>query len=796
MNKSSDPGQRTSELTQTSYEAGTKASDSESQFRNIMRQAPVAMAILRGEDFVVEMANDSYLNIVDRNEEELVGKPLFAGLPEVREYVEPILTDVLKSGIAYHGYAFEVTLRRFGEPQQCYFNFVYQPLFEGSEQASGVIVVATEVTQQVLSKLGLQRSENQFRNLVTQSPFAKAIFKGPEFVISIANESMLTLWRRKLEDVVDRKLLDVFPELNGQKFLGILREVYENGKIFRENEALAYVDGPGGLREHYLDYQYAPMFEVDGSVSGIMVSVNDVTDKVKLRQQYSETADRLSLATDGTMLATWDLNLLTGEIIYSGRLAVIFGYKETDILTHAELRAHLHPDDRHSIVEKAFEQALVTGNYFYEARIVHNDQSIHWIRTQGRVFFGNDGVPNRMLGTMMDITDRKESDLALATSESKFRALADSMPQFVWTANTYGSLNYFNRSMVDYSGLAPDQLGGGGWLQMVHPDDRGGHLGIWATSRREGADFVFEHRLKRFDGEYRWHQSRAIPQYDANGDFQMWVGTSADIHDSKMFIDKLESKVQQRTRELTIVNNELVRTNMELAQFAYVASHDLQEPLRKIQTFAARILETEAQNLSERGRDYFSRMRASSTRMQQLIVDLLAFSKANAAEKLLERTDLNVVLQSVRDQLSDSILSKNASIVSDVLPVRSVIVYQFEQLFMNLIANALKFTQRDRAPKIEVKTGEIAGARIPLAEADRALTYQFLSFSDNGIGFEPHFKDRIFQVFQRLHNRSAYEGTGIGLAICKKIVENHNGLIDAEGTPGAGATFIIYLPKE
>jgi PAS domain S-box-containing protein len=796
VNKSSDPGQRRSKHTQTPYQADALSGDSESKFRNTMRQAPVAMAILRGEDFVVEMANDSYLNVVDRTEEELVGKPLFVGLPEVREYVEPILIDVLKTGIAYHGYEFEVVLRRFGQLQQCYFNFVYQPLFEDSDEASGIIVVATEVTQQVLSKEGLQRSESQFRNLVTQSQFAKAIFKGPEFVISIANESMLTIWRRKLDDVIGRKLLDVFPELDDQKFTGILREVYQNGKLYRENEALVYFDGPEGIREHYLDYQYAPMFELDGSVSAIMVSINDVTDKVKLRQQFSETADRLSLATDGTKLATWDLNLLTREIIYSGRLATIFGYNETDILTHAELRAHVHPDDRYAIVEKAFEQALVSGNYYYEARIIHNDQSIHWIRTQGRVFYGNDGLPNRMLGTMMDVTDQKESELALTTSESKFRALADSMPQFVWTSNTQGRLSYFNRSMVNYSGMAPEQIGGEGWLQMVHPDDRGGHLGIWAAARRDGRDFVFEHRLRRFDGEYRWHQSRAIPQYDVNGNIQMWVGTSSDIHDSKMFIDQLESKVQQRTRELTIANNELVRTNMELAQFAYVASHDLQEPLRKIQTFATRILETESQNLSERGRDYFKRMQASSTRMQQLIVDLLAFSRANVAEKLLDRADLNVVLQHVKDQLGDIILSKNAVVVSDVLPVRAVIVYQFEQLFMNLIANALKFTQPGHTPKIEIRTGEMRGGDIPLAEADPALTYRFISFSDNGIGFEPYFKDRIFQVFQRLHSRSAYEGTGIGLAICKKIVENHNGLIDAIGTPGLGSTFIVYLPED
>ncbi|SEJ12731.1 hypothetical protein SAMN05216327_106220 [Dyadobacter sp. SG02] len=776
--------------------AGAVAS-SESKFRDTVKQAPVGMAILRGEEFWVEMANDAYLRIVDRTEQELVGKSLFIGLPEVRTYVEPILLNVLHTGIAYHGNEFEVTLRRFGQPQQCYFNFVYQPLFDDDpENASGVMVVATEVTQQVLSKQALQRSENQFRNLVTQSQFAKAILKGPELVISIANESMLNIWRRSLEEVAGRRLVDVFPELRGQKFIGLLNEVYHNAKIYRENEAVAYVDGPGGLKKHYLDFQYAPIFEVDGTVSGIMASVNDVTDKVTLRQQFAETADRLSLATDGTRLATWDLNIQTKEIIYSGRMAVILGYAEDTILTHGEIRDRVHPEDRQAIVEKAFQTALETGTYYYEARIIHLDQSVHWIRTQGKVFFGDGHVPQRMLGTMMDITDRKESELALKTSEGKFRTLADSMPQFVWTASPQGNITYFNRSLLDYSGFSVVEIEKNGWLPLVHPDDLAESVNSWIESVTQGTEYLFEHRLKRSDGEYRWYQCRAIPQRNADGTIEMWVGTSLDIHDSRLFIDQLETKVQERTQQLQVVNNELVRTNMELAQFAYVASHDLQEPLRKIQTFATRILETEKERLSERGKDYFTRMQASSTRMQQLIIDLLAFSRANVAEKHLESIDLNQVLQNVKDQLSDIIQSENAVIKSDVLPVREVIVYQFEQLFMNLIANALKFIGPEREPVIEIRSGEVPGAAIPLAEADAARHYQYISFADNGIGFDPQYKDRIFQVFQRLHNRSAYEGTGIGLAICKKIVENHKGLIDAVGKPGIGSTFIIYLPVE
>ncbi|MBE9464675.1 PAS domain S-box protein [Dyadobacter subterraneus] len=916
------------ERVKTEIENAAKAKkqedNSESKFRNTMMQAPVGMIILRGRELIVEMANATYLEIVDKTEEDFVGKSLFDSLPEVKDRVNPILQGILTTGIPYYGNEFEVILRRSGIKETCYFNFVYQPLLETDGAIGGIIVVATEVTQQVKAKKALQQSETRFRNLVAQSQFAKAIFEGEDMVISLANEAMLKdLWKRELKDVQGKKLLDVFPELIDQKFPQILKDVYFNGITYRENEAMAFVETPEGPKIYYLDFQYAPIHEIDGSVSGVMVSVNNVTEKVEARQQVNDAVERLRLATEGTQLGTWDLNLKTRQVVYSPRLSELFGQPETKVLTHWDLRDQIYAEDK-DIIEQAYKIAFKTGIYYYEARVEHPDHSLHWVRTQGKVIFDQDGKPHRMLGTMMDIskqkeaekiieesekrykdlietlpvavytvdadglvnlynkaavklwgrepelgkdlwcgsyemytldgeflphaecpmgpalrekrsltaeayvkrpdgtlrhvianpqpifdsagnvtgalnvvidiTDRKEVEFALKTSEGKFRTLADSMPQFIWTADIEGNLNYFNRAVFDYSGLKFEQIQKDGWLQMVHPDDRGINIQLWSEAIGSGKEFVHEHRFRKFDGEYRWQLSRAIPQKDTDGVIQMWVGTSTDIHDSKLFIDELEAKVQQRTRELTVTNDELIRTNIELGQFAYVASHDLQEPLRKIQTFATRIMETEKNNLSDRGKDYFNRMQASSTRMQQLIVDLLAFSRANAVEKNFEHTDLNLLLQNVQEQLNESIQQKGAIITSTNLPSLNVIVYQFEQLFTNLITNSLKFVKNGVRPEINITAGIIAGRDLEYVEANPENDYHYLSFSDNGIGFDPQFKERIFQVFQRLHNKNSYEGTGIGLAICKKIVDNHLGIITAISNPDEGATFIIYIP--
>lgn len=773
-----------------------EAEDNSIKFRDTVRQAPVGMAILQGREMVVEMANYAYLSLVDRKEKEFIGRPLYVSLPEVEEAVGGILQRVFDTGIPYYGNEFEVFLNRHGQKEQCYFNFVYQP-FKSGNDVVGIIVVANEVTEQVKAKKGLERREYQFRNLVTQSQFAKAIFRGEDYVIGLVNESLLKIWRRELHEVEGRKLLDVFPELNDQVFPELLKKVFTTGEIYKENEAVAYIDGPGGMKKHFLDFQYAPMFEIDGSVSAIMVSVNDVTEKVELRQQFEEAAERLSLATDGTNLATWDLNIQTSEIIYSPRLAEIFGVENGVLLSLADIRSMLQSDDRENIVDKAFALALETGFYNYDARFVRSDKSIHWIRVQGKVLFDENHLPLRMLGTMMDITERIEAEFALRASEQKFRLLSDSMPQLVWTGDHEGHMNYFNYAVYEYTGLAWEELANDGWFKIVHQEDRIDNLLQWKKAVKLGQEFVFEHRFRRHDGEYRWQLSRATPQKDSDGVVKMWVGTSTDVHDRKMFISELEHKVQQRTKELTLMNHELIKTNLELGQFAYVASHDLQEPLRKIQMLSTRIFELEAATFSDKGKDYLQRLQASSVRMQQLIADLLAFSRANVVEKHFEKTDLNQVLGNVKEQISELIQQKGAVIVSDTLPELEIIAYQFEQLFTNLISNSLKFTKPGIFPVVTISSGKLLGEdAFPVAGLQSGRRYHFIRLSDNGIGFDPQFSGRIFQVFQRLHGRDKYEGTGIGLAICKKIVENHQGTIVANGETGLGATFTIYIPVE
>lgn len=265
---------------------------------------------------------------------------------------------------------------------------------------------------------------------------------------------------------------------------------------------------------------------------------------------------------------------------------------------------------------------------------------------------------------------------------------------------------------------------------------------------------------------------------------------------------------EKRAAELSIANAELafqneekekraaelIIANKELLAFTYISSHDLQEPLRKIQTFVTIILENENENLSENGKYNFLRMQLAAGRMQLLIDDLLAFSRIATTELKFEKTELNLIIEEVKADLKDTILEKNASIEAFEIGSANIIAFQFRQLMYNLISNALKFSKPEIPSHIIIDSKIVKGDKLNNTKLSPEKNYCHIAVKDNGIGFEPHFSERIFEVFQKLHGKEVYTGTGIGLAIVKKIVENHNGIITATSELGLGARFDIYIP--
>lgn len=266
---------------------------------------------------------------------------------------------------------------------------------------------------------------------------------------------------------------------------------------------------------------------------------------------------------------------------------------------------------------------------------------------------------------------------------------------------------------------------------------------------------------------------------------QKWV---KDLRIANIELAFQNNEKEKRAAELAIANKELLA-------FTYISSHDLQEPLRKIQTFITIILENENENLSENGKYNFERMQLAAGRMQQLIDDLLAFSRVATTELNFEKTNLNQIIEEVKAELKDTIHEKQATIEIGELGTPNLIAFQFRQLMYNLISNALKFSNPEIPSYIIITKRMVKGHEVNNEKLSKGKSYFHIKVKDNGIGFEPHFSERIFGVFQKLHGKEVYSGTGIGLAIVKKIAENHNGIIAATGELKKGATFDIYIPS-
>lgn len=358
----------------------------------------------------------------------------------------------------------------------------------------------------------------------------------------------------------------------------------------------------------------------------------------------------------------------------------------------------------------------------------------------------------------------------LQESENRFSRLADTLPVMIWMTGPDNQVYYFNQKWLAFTGKPFAQVAGTGWLQCVHPDD----VKVFDRVQdkiKSSEPYNCEYRLQRFDGEYRFIFEIGTPRTLPDGSFAGYMGSCVDVTETKATQNELASRAR-----------ELMRSNEELEQFAYVASHDLQEPLRMIISYVQLIQKNIEQNNIARVGEFMNYVLQGTGRMQALINDLLQFSRVSRKGNPFKQVDLNEVLKIAVSHLTARISENKASVIIPALPTVMGDNFQLIRLFQNLIDNAIKFKSAETEPRIEICVEE------------RVEDYLF-SVQDNGIGIEDKFYNRIFVIFQRLHTRDDYEGTGIGLAVCKKIVERHGGEIWVESKPGKGSTFYFTIKK-
>nr|WP_294787634.1 PAS domain-containing sensor histidine kinase [uncultured Flavobacterium sp.] len=378
----------------------------------------------------------------------------------------------------------------------------------------------------------------------------------------------------------------------------------------------------------------------------------------------------------------------------------------------------------------------------------------------------------------------------LAESENKYKQLANTIPILICVLNERNIVLLANESLETYLEKPFLSFDRKTLANFIHLEDIDGILEGWNKAKQNRSNFLAETRIKK-GSKYLWHLISIIPNKAEDGSFNSWLVYFVDINAQKMIVETLKDNTELKLtkNELENVNSKLRFKNKELEQFAYIASHDLQEPLRKIMIMLSRAGEHLTED--QKKKYYFDRITLAAGRLSNLITDVLNYSRIENKEQYFGEVDLNEIIVDVLSDLSLVIEEKNALVNVNPLPKVFGLDTQLRQLLYNLINNALKFNTDQ--PTVTISSEDVPKDEKLLTSAEN---YHVISVADNGIGMDGNYSERIFDMFQRLHERDQYGGNGIGLALCRRIIENHNGMINFSSKPGEGTTFWIYLPKK
>ncbi|ADB61172.1 multi-sensor signal transduction histidine kinase [Haloterrigena turkmenica DSM 5511] len=528
---------------------------------------------------------------------------------------------------------------------------------------------------------------------------------------------------------------------------------------------------PSGER-YTINGVFRPVTDDDGDVVSIIVSDRDVTER-KERERYLEDAKaQLEAATDAGAVGTWEWHIPEDEFVAGPSFARTFGIDPEaarDGVPLESLLSSVHEDDRDR-VERRIEAAVENcAEYEEEYRVRNADGEVRWVVARGTVEADDDGNPKTFPGALTDITDRKQAELEAEKQRKQLETLFQVLPVGAVVADADGTLRTANDTAREiwggdvFDAASVDEYAkfDAVWADSGEPVD----LDEWTMVRVLDGEAVTEpniYEINAFDGDRRVIMQHGMPVTDESGEVTRAVVTLTDITERREFQRKLEE------------------SNERLEQFAYAASHDLQEPLRMVTSYLRLLENRYGDAIDGDGQEFLDYAVDGAERMSEMIDGLLAYSRVETRGDPLEPVDLEGVIDDVIDDLQFQIDETDAALELSALPTVEGDASQLRQVFQNLLDNALTYHDDD-PPRVSV-------------DAQRQGEQWEIAVSDAGIGIAPEDQERVFTVFDRLHGQDEYEGTGIGLALCQRIVERHGGEIRIDSEPGEGTTFTFTLP--
>ncbi len=786
---------------------------------------------------MVEVANAAILELWGKTREESLGRPLFEVLPELKgQGYEALFAGVLETGNPVTGHEQPSTLLRRGRLETAWFNFNYQALWGEQGTITGVINIAAEVTPLVLARqqaeqskwqvldlneelattneellatneetlaandelviirqqleqlnAGLEaqvtsrtaellaaqgeaeRQRRQLHTLFEQAPVAVVVFRGPRLIIELANPAVCQFWGRTHAEVINKPLLEALPEVAGQGFDQLLGQVLITGNPLEAEEVSAILRRGGKLETVYFNHFYQPLYEPGGTISGVVVFAHEITGQVESRHKVEESEGQVRAVIES---APYPIGVYLGRemrIQFVNQAILDAWGKGNDVI--GKLFSEVLPELDNQSIFSQLDEVYTSGIPFHarDQRVdlfidgqlrpyYYNYSFTPLLDARGKVY----GVVN--MGT--DVTDLVVANKKAAESEERFRIMADATPGIVWALNPDTSLRYMNKYALDFLGVSLQEVIARNWSPFIHPEDLQITGQTISEAIRNRTPYRQEVRMLRHDGQYCWFLSIGAPSYYSDGELYGYVGSAIDIS------------------ELIAANNQLLRTNRDLDNFIYTASHDLKAPISNIEgllTALLRTLPAECRTPVQVKR-ITSLMQESVERFKRTIASLTEVVKLQK-ENSQEATEVNLaeIVEEVLLDLAPVIQSSSARVEVDIAgcPTVHFSARNLRSVVYNLLSNGLKYRSPERVPHV-------------LLQCKNTAEFHVLTVEDNGLGMEPGRMNQLFTMFKRFHDH--VEGSGIGLYMVKKMVENAGGSIEAESQRGIGSTFRVFIP--
>jgi PAS domain S-box-containing protein len=654
----------------------------------------------------------------------------------------------------------------------------------------------------------------QFEQVVVDVEDYEIILLDSKGVIVSWNKGAEKIKGYSADEITGRTFRIFYPEedIDDQIPSMLLQQAAENGKSFHEGW-LIRKDG----KRFWGTVSITALHEEGRSVCGFIEVTRDLSEKKIADDQNSNFLEQLRMKNEQLQKSEERYHKMISEV---QDYAIIFLDVDGNVVDWNKGAEKLKGYRADEIVGKSFRlfypsEAKAAGlpqKLLNEA--IRNGHAVHEgyrLRKDGTRFWGSVAITsihndkNQIIGfskVTKDLTERKMSDdrLAIFTqelkqkneelrrSEERYQGMISEVQDYaILLLDPSGAILNWNAGAEHIKGYQASEILGKNFSVFYTSDDieKGLPNRLLQEARLHGKA-MNEGWRKRKDGSKFWGSIVITALHDTTGAVIGYSKVTRDLTEKK----KAEDSLKNYALELELKNHELEKLNADLSSFAYVVSHDLKEPIRKIQIFAGRQLEPGM--APDEAKAYAEKIVTSASRMQKLMAALLSYSQISIESTTFENVDLNDILQSAKSDLELAISETDARIESVKLPVVKGVSYQLHQVFLNLLSNSIKFSKENESPEITITAKSISHSELPEQLIIKNKRYHLIEYSDKGIGFEQSQATRIFDVFQRLKPKS--DSTGIGLAIVKRVIENHDGLVVAEGKPGIGATFQIYLP--